>query len=366
MYFSFDFQGDGDKALLKQVAEMKNEELSTTVRTFTNGLREDRQGLFMGDIFRSLLFIIVAAIAIWLSIKNKIKPIVTIAIIGVFAFIDIIMIDVNYFNTDAFHDKEDNDAMVSPSKVNLKIMEDKSDYRVFDLTQGGVNGAFNQGALTSFFHKSIGGYNPAKLSSYQDLIENQLYHYPDCQPVLDMLNTKYIIQPGSDSPIIRSTAAGPVWFVKIIKWVNGPRQEMDALTTFNPKDTAVIDESLKSSIDQNFHYDSSAKIEMVKNENDVVTYKSSSPKEQFAVFSEVYYKDGWNVYIDDKESKYTKVDYLLRGMNIPAGEHKIVFKFEPKSEALGKTLTSIASIITFLFLAIAIFMQWKNKKEATQ
>ncbi len=259
--------------------------------------------------------------------------------------------------------KDDYDNSFAPTPADQFILLDKKDYRVFDVSNG-AQAAINYGARAAYFHKSVGGYHPAKLSIMQDLAENQLYNYPNCKPVLDMLNTKYIIQGTSSAGqvIPNADACGSAWFIKNLRLVNSPREEMNALTTLAVKDTAVIGKAFQSIASTSFTYDSTATIELIKNANDVVTYKTKASTTQFAVFSEVYYDKGWNAYIDGKLTPYAKVNYVLRGMPIPAGEHEVVFKFEPKSHALGWTLTSIASVIAILLFGVALFFEWKNRK----
>ncbi len=365
LYFNYDYQGESDKELLKQVASMQEEQIKTPVRSFVNALEDDRRSLFLSDILRSLFYIAIAAAAIWAYLKKFLKPVVALSIIGFFSFVDVMAIDVIYLNGENYQEKEENEAAFLPSPADQFILQDKSWYRVLDLRYGGIGGAFNQGALTAYHHKSIGGYHPAKLSIYQDLIEHQLYKYPDCQPVLDMLNTKYIIQDPQQQMIpYRPTNLGAAWFVKGVRFVHGPKEEMAALDNFHPADTAIADQSFDKVLKANFNADPTATIQLVSNENDVVTYKTKSSAEQLAVFSEVYYAKGWNAYVDGNAAPYAKVNYVLRGMMVPAGEHAVVFKFEPVSHKTGWTLTTICSLLMIVLLAAAVFMNVRKKKEA--
>lgn len=367
LYYNFDYKSDSDTNLMKSISNIPDESIRSQYlaagKEMVNGLIEDRKGLFMGDITRSLLFILVAAAILWLFIKNKLQSIVAIAVIGVFAFIDIVTVNSKYLSAENYQYKEDYENTFAPTPADQFILQDKTDYRVFDVSNG-AQSAINYGARPAYFHKSVGGYHPAKLSIFQDLAENQLYNYPNCKPVLDMLNTKYIIHSTSSAAQVEPNpnACGSAWFIKNLKLVNSPREEMNALTTLAVKDTAVIGKAFQSIASTNFSFDSTAKIELIKNANDVVTYKTNAPSTQFAVFSEIYYDKGWNAYIDGKLTPHAKVNYVLRGMPIPAGEHEVVFKFEPKSHALGWTLTSIASIIAILLFAVALFFEWKNRK----
>jgi hypothetical protein len=368
LYFSFDYKSAGDTNLMKQIAAIPDANAQAVYmeagKSLVNGLVQDRKGLFMGDMLRSLLFILVAGAAIWLSIKKKIQDWILIAVIALFSFIDIMMIDVKYLSSENYQEKDDYDNTFTPTAADQFILKDTSaDYRVFDVS-GGPQGAINYNAKTSYFHQNVGGYHPAKLSIYQDLAENQLYNYPNCKPVLDMLNTKYIIHSTTRADQVEPNpdACGSAWFIKALKTVNTPKEEMDALTTLHVKDTAVIGKGFEGIASTAFSFDSTAKIYLVKKENDMVSYKSKASSPQFAVFSEVYYNKGWNAYIDGKLTPHAKVNYVLRGMPIPAGEHEVVFKFEPKSHALGWTLTSISTWLIILLTLVAAFFTWKQCK----
>jgi hypothetical protein len=363
MYMSFDYQSRSEVEILKQVNQA-DPQVKEPVKAFFNALKEDRRGLFMGDILRSLFFVAIATLGIWLFIRKTIKPVVVLVGLGVFALIDVLAIDNKYLNADNYLESDVYEESFIPTKEDQQIMQDKSYYRVLDLRYGGISGAFNQGAMTAYFHKSIGGYHPAKLSIYQDLIEKQLYKFPNCMPVLNMLNTKYIINSdGRSAQVIPNAGAlGAAWFVKTIKWVNGPKEEMAALDNFNAKDTAVIDKSFEKIAGQPFAYDSSASIQLQKNDNDMMTYHSKSSSPQLAVFSEIYYEKGWKAFIDGKESGYAKADYVLRALPVPAGEHTIEFRFDPQSHKIGSTITLICSALMLLLLAIGLWKTYQRKE----
>ncbi|MBW7953048.1 MAG: hypothetical protein H3C56_10990, partial [Chitinophagaceae bacterium] len=279
MYFSFDYRGEADKNLMQSINNIPDNDTKAVFldagKKMVNGLIEDRRSLFMGDILRSLFFVAVAAISIWLIIKNKIKDWLFVSIIGVFAFVDIMVIDTIYLNNDNYLDKEEYETSFVPTPADKFILQDKSDYRVFDVSNG-AQAAINYGARSAYYHKSIGGYHPAKLSIYQDLAEKQLYNYPNCKPVLDMLNTKYIIHGTSSAEQveINNNACGPVWFIKGLREVATPNDEINALTTLDVKDSAVIGKNFDAIAHTKFTYDSAATISLIKNDNDVVTYKS--------------------------------------------------------------------------------------------
>lgn len=371
VYFSSDFMNETDKALLKQVGDIQDAQqkasITEAVKSFLNALKEDRKSLFMDDLLRSIGFMLVAAIAIWAFIKSKISSLVTVIVIGAFAFIDVINVDLKYFNADKFEDATDySDTNFKATPIDLAINQDTSHYRVFNLMKG-IQGAFNADAKSAYHHNSIGGYHAAKLSIYQDLIENQLYNFPNCLPVMNMLNAKYVIQPdpqtGEASLYPNLTALGNCWFVKGVIFKQGPRAVMNTLTSLNTKDSAVVDEAQKNLVKFDATIDSSASISLIKNENDYIEYVSKSNSSNFAVFSEIYYPAGWKAYIDGKEVEIVKTNYVLRGLSVPAGEHKITFEFKPSSFYSSLTIGTISSGIIWLLLIGAAFLTYKENKK---
>jgi hypothetical protein len=368
VYWGADFTGVSDKQITSRLNEIpdgqQKDAIMQYVHPFFNGLKEDRKNLFTSDLLRSILFMAVAGVAIWLSIKKKLHYGFVLAAIGVFALIDVLTIDTKYLNEANYAEKEESDNRFTPSPINTAILKDTSYYRVLDLS-GGISSAFNAGSLTSYFHKSIGGYHPAKLSIYQDLIEHQLYKYPDCEPVINMLNAKYIMTGNiATDTVANKNALGAAWFVKTIKYENGPSAVMNALTTFNPKDTAIADVKDKAAITAFNQTDSAANIQLINNDNDVVNYVSNNGNNGFAVFSEVYYDKGWKAYIDDKETPIVKVNYVLRGLQVPSGKHNIRFEFKPASYYSGSKAAIFSSALIWLLIIGAIAQEFRKSKKA--
>lgn len=360
MYFSFDFTSGADKEVMKQVRQMNQPQLMDYIKTFYEGLREDRQSLMMGSILRSFGFMLLAAALLFGYIKKMFNGTVLAVLLAGFALLDVSLINSKYFNSDNFQEKETNEAEFAPSKADLEIMQDKSDYRVFN-----VAGSFQENN-TSYYYKSVGGYHPAKLRIYQDLIERQLSKQEFNTGVLDMLNAKYIIQKdraGATQQYQKNEGAlGPCWLVKQVVFVKDADAEMKAIDDFNPKDTAFVQESFKASVPFMPQYDSAAKIQLVKNDNDIVTYTSDAATNQFAVFSEVYYKAGWKALVDGKEMPIVKVNYVLRGLALPAGKHNIEFRFEPPRLLMGKKLGLVGLLITLAFLGLFVFTNMRKNK----
>ncbi|VAW19734.1 FIG00649758: hypothetical protein, partial [hydrothermal vent metagenome] len=216
---------------------------------------------------------------------------------------------------------------------------------------------------TSYFHKSIGGYHAAKLRRYQELYDYQISK--NNIEVLNMMNTKYFIfEDGSGRETLQQNpdANGNVWFVEKIEVVNNANEEIKALDSLKTKIEAVIDKRfVNGNFKTNFPKDSTATIQLVTYKTNELTYKSNSKLNQFAVFSEIYYKDGWNAYIDGKQTPYYRVNYVLRGMEIPKGKHTIEFKFEPTVIKKGNTIT-LTSYALLLIISLGWFFVDKKKK----
>jgi hypothetical protein len=215
----------------------------------------------------------------------------------------------------------------------------------------------------------VGGYHAAKLRLYQDLIENQLSKNPLNMGVLNMLDTRYFLIPNPQTGEIsgvqkNDSAMGAAWFVKEIKTVDGPVEEIRALDKFEPSQTVFIDKSQGAPVAQPA-FDSTAKIKLTNYNNDEISYETDAKTDQFAVLSEIYYSAGWNAYMDGKKIPYYRVNYLLRGLPVPAGHHVINFKFEPASYKTGYTLATIGNILLYIFLIGGIVMSVR-KKELTQ
>ena len=364
-YFSFDFLSSGDQSTLKQVRSMGQAQLTEYVQSFYNALKEDRKSLMMGDIFRSLGFIIVAAGLIFMLVKNIIKPWLLITGLALFAFVDVILVDNVYLNSDNYKDKEEEEAVFNKTPKDDIILLDKGDFRVFNMS-----GNTFQENNTSYLYKSVGGYHPAKLRIYQDLIERQLSKQEPNMGVINMLNTRYFIQKdrnGATQAVQPNTGAlGSAWLVKHIVFVKNADAEMQALDNFNPADTAFIQEAFKSAVPFMPDFDSAASIKLIKNDNDIVTYEFNGAKNQFAVFSEIFYKSGWKAYVNGKQLPIAKVNYVLRGLALVPGKYTVEFKFEPEGYLAGKKYGGIASLLlglitlSLLYLAFAAYK--KNNK----
>ena len=317
------------------------------------------------DLLRSILLIALALVIIGLFIKKKISPVILIASLIVLTGYDLLSVDSRYLNSSNFVEDTDFESAFNPTEADLEIMKDPdhANFRVFNSALD----AFND-ASTSFHHNSVGGYHPAKLGLYNDIITNQLAK--GNMQVFNMLNTKYFIvqNPQTGKPVaqLNPDAFGNAWLVKGIKYVANANEEMQALDSTDLKDTAVVEKKYQSQIKQLPVPDSSAFIKLKQNLNDKIDYTYHSKTPQFAVLSEVYYPLGWDAYIDGQKADYVKTNYILRGMYVPAGDHQIEFRFEPKSFTTGRTITIIANIIVFLAMiaAVVFYIRRKPKPDA--
>jgi Bacterial membrane protein YfhO len=263
------------------------------------------------------------------------------------------------------------------NKVRFGILNLNSNYRVLKL-----GNPFSDASI-SYYHKSIGGYHGAKLKKYQELIDfsitPEMNRFIDAikknpsqdslmiayknLPVLNMLNTKYIVYNESATPLINPSALGNAWFVKSIKKVGNADEEILALKQFDSKNEAIVQNIFSPQIDGfSFQMDSAASIKLKEYNPNHLTYESSSTVNQLAVFSEIYYADGWNVYIDEKKSDYFRANYVLRAMKIPPGKHTIEFKFEPQIIQTTNKIAAASSILLILLVLGSIYFEVKNRK----
>jgi hypothetical protein len=385
-YLSFDYMDEGAKQLKQQVAS-QSPEVSGPVLNILKALTEDRKSIFLQDIFKAVAITGIFFVILSLYTRKKIKKESWVVIAGILLLlIDLLPVGKTYLDKrgngeDAFAEADESKKELAMGKADQLILKDTSWYRVLNLSVSPF-----QDASTSYFHKSIGGYHAAKIARYQDLADNKLYQEFDLlrkdstlsaglnqstYTGLNMLNTKYIIGANpsafsNEQPfvIVNPNALGPCWLVKEVRFANTLQDEMKTLQGMDASQVAVVPASEKAKVTQPVS-DSTATINRVDNgdNHNVVTYKSAAVASQFAVFSEVYYSEGWNAYVDGKKTDYVKTNYTLRGMNVPAGSHTIEFKFEPASFKKGKQLTSIGQIVVLLLLATGIFIEVRNRKK---
>ena len=319
----------------------------------------DRKSMLLMDSLRSLVLMLLSGGVLWMLLKDKLKQSVTIITLVVLVLFDLISVDKKYVNEDDFKSARKIEKPFTASSADKLILNDKAHFRVGNFT---VN-PMNDGS-TSYFHNSIGGYHAAKLGRYQELFDFQIAK--NNMQVLNMLNTKYFIvgnDKGEKQAQLNPDANGNAWFVDNVKVVNSTNEEMLALDSLKTKEVAVYAKSLIKQKEIKFpqEKDSTATIALLNYDVTTLTYQSKTAKEQFAVFSEIYYRDGWNAYVDGKLTPHFRVNYVLRGMIVPAGIHTIEFKFEPKVIQQGKII-SLSSYGLLIFITVGWFFYERKKK----
>lgn len=343
-----------------------------------SALHEDRASMAMKSSLTSALYILLAGGLLWAYSRKKIKGQWMVVGIGALAVIDLISVDTNYLKADNFVDEADYQANFEPRPVDAQIMQDKDPYyRVLDVSKNTYNDASQAN-----FHKCIGGYSPAKMEIYQDMIDVHLGGQKGYnQAVLNMLNTKYVIFNGNNNQpaaMPNPNACGNGWFVDEVKWVNSADSEILSLkapllgdTTqvpdaFDPKKTAVIRNTFKKDLEgYNFGKDSAAKISLTKYGLNDLAFTSQNSKDGLAVFADIYYAEGWKAYVDGKETPIVRANYILRAIKIPKGEHKVEFKFHPDTYYTGDKIAMISSLLLILVCGVSVFKWVKDEKEGT-
>lgn len=349
----FDFSGPIDKQLYAMFSQMEDKSFGPD---FVKALKEDRKSLYAADLLRSGFFIVLSIAALWLFIKNKFSQNTAVIIVGLLLFFDLFFVAKNYVNANDFVGAHQVDVPFEPNTADMQILQDESHYRVLDI-EGYLNGR------ASYFHKSIGGYSAVRPRKMQELFDYQIVK--NNREVLNMLNVKYLIQndeKGEPYAVKNAETNGNAWFVKQLQRVNSADDEMKALGKLDTKNEAIYTTSNLISYIGNISKDSLSKIELVQYLPNHITYKSSNKNTGFAVFSEMYYPYGWKATIDGKEQQIIKVNYALRGMFVPAGNHKIEFKFEPQVVKTGSTIALISFVTMVLLIIGSIYYQRKKIK----
>lgn len=373
-----DFRGENDAAQFAQM--LKQKENSAPVQSLVSALEADRASMLRSDALRAFGFILAAAALLWLFLKGTVKQLGLVAAgLAVLVMADMLPVNLRYLNKDNFESKGDYDQRFEPSKAGAFILQSDKDpnYRVLNL----ATNTFNE-TTTSYHLKSIGGYHAAKLRRYQDLIDfhidpemrtfiQTLNNKPTDSSlratlatlkVLNMLNTRYIIYNNDAQPIQNRFAYGNAWFIREVKFAKDADTEIEMLKDIYPLTTAVVAESQQSLVGNTAPAaDPTASIRLTKFAPNKISYESNASSDQIAVFSEIYYADGWNAYLDGKLVPHFRANYVLRAMKVPAGKHSIEFRFEPKAYAQGETIALVASILLALVVLGGGFLIWKKK-----
>lgn len=331
-----------------------------------SALKQDRISLLRADAGRALIFILASSVIIFMVLKSKLSQNIAWSLITILILIDMWNVNNRVFGENNYGRSPKKDFFVA-NGADLEIKKDKTHYRVFNLI-----GPWNE-ARTSYYHQSLGGYHGAKMRRYQDLIERHLA--PEMQQLIDslreqsfnfndlgvvnMLNTKYFIAGAEKNAVIPNyNANGAAWLVNNIINVTSANEEIQALNEINTKTTAIVNTT-------NFHlqtntYNRNGSINLEEYKPNYLKYKATTSGQAFAVFSEIYYPKGWSVTIDSTPTEIIQTNYVLRGLEIPSGEHIIEFTFAPKAYTIGNPIMLVSSILILLVFGGSIFMSLKE------
>jgi len=330
-----------------------------------NAIQEQRKATFGGSLMIVLVCCLATFSALYLYAKKKIGAIALITMVLIANTTDLFISGSKFLGNEIYVDQEEIIAKnFSPSEADKAILQDKDPhFRVYNAS----GDAFSE-TRTSYFHRSIGGYHAAKLRNYQDIIETKFNGQLSIN-VLNMLDTRYILVPSNTQnagPQLQKNdqALGAAWLVDSLVPVADIARELKGIDSINPASTALISNS-NFKIPVAYQKDSTAKISLTKYDNDTISYSFQANQKQFAVFSEVYYPAGWNVYVDGKKSDFEKVNYFLRGMEIESGKHEIQFIFEPATYVSSSRIANISGWAFYIVILGGISMLYLNRKKST-
>jgi hypothetical protein len=363
----FSFTGGQDNNILQGYGDIGP--------AFVEALKEQRQSMYTSDLLRSGILILLAAGLLWAYAKGKLKAVPAVVLVGILMIGDLFFIDKNYVNSTDFVNAREVDVPFSPSQADDYILQDTTHYRVYEAF-GRLQGK------TSYFHKSVGGYSAVRPRRMDQLFTHvvepkltELFTNLDREnmsltksfPVLDVLNVKYVLlqaNDGQDVPVTNPSANGPAWFVSNVKKVESADDEILSLNKIDTKQTAIVNSNdFPDAVSKTtFAKDSTATIRITAYEPNYVKYVSDNAGDGLAVFSEMYYGNGWNAYIDGKLTPHFRADFVLRAMQVPAGKHTIEFKFEPQIVKTGSTIALASCIVILLLIIGGIYIQNKSIK----
>ena len=372
------FVSDQERQMITGIQGMDG----NTANTILANIAAMREAMVSADAWRSVIVILIGFALLFLYKMKKLRAEYMVICMAVLCLVDMWQVDKRYLNDEMFVPKSERDMPHQATSTDLAIMKDKSlDYRVLNF----ASNTFNENE-TSFFHKSIGGYHPAKLRRYQEMID--AYIAPEMQaamqaiaakngnmqevdgakvfPVLNMLNTKYFILPlqgGATMPLQNIYAQGNGWFVDKINYVADANAEYAGVGKIDVRHEAVADKKFESVLGKAQSNDSTAIVKLVKYEPNNLQYTIESKKGGVVVFAEIYYP-GWTATIDGQPAELGRVNYILRALNVKAGKHTVVLDFHPTSISTTETIAYIAIVILLLAIIGVGYMRFKNRKEA--
>ncbi len=336
-----------------------------------DAIKEDRITIMKSDSLRSLLFIILMGGVLWFSLKKKFSENITLIALGALIVIDLVTVDRRSVDNDSFISKREYRNLFQATAVDKEIQKDTSYFRVLDLARG-----FNNSHVNYFFN-SVGGYSAVRPRKMEDLYYGHIYKdtVRDIDGkkvrtkwvnirVVNMLNVKYVIRQNENGELNiqqNPMANGPAWFIEEFKFVDNYKSEFESLNSIDTKKTAVIRKDYQAALgDFEPKKDSISTVSISKTLPNHLAYNVYAANPGFIVFSETYYKDGWKAFIDGETTPIYPVDYMLRGLKVPAGKHSIEFKFEPQVVKTGSTITLTSSILFVLLVLGGLYFQYKK------
>jgi len=340
----FDFVSNRDGMLLEQYGP-----------DFLKIIKEQRESLFSTDVLRTLVFVLLSAVTLWMYLEDKVKESVVLLIFGCLIVFDLVGVDKRYVNSEDFVSARQVNEPFKISQADAQIKEDTTHYRVLDFSANPFNNA-----RTSYFHKAFGGYHAAKPKRAEDIFE--FYISKNNIGVVNMMNIKYIIQDDKGRLVALNNpyTNGNAWFVEELQTVTTADEEIVLLDSLNLKKQAVVqlgDREYKS----NYKTDSLATINLSSYKPNHLVYETSNVNDGLAIFSEVYYKNGWNAYVDGELKPHFRANYLLRGLEVPKGKHTIAFKFEPQVIKTGSSIALASSVGLILLVLGGLYYEFKKK-----
>ena len=369
------FVSDQERQMITSIQGMDG----NTANMILSNIATMREAMVSADAWRSVIIILIGFALLFLYKMKKLRADYMVICMAVLCLVDMWQVDKRYLNDEMFVPKSERDMPHQATSTDLAIMKDKSlDYRVLNL----ASNTFNENE-TSYFHKSIGGYHPAKLRRYQEMID--AYIAPEMQktmqaiaaaggnmqavdgvktfPVLNMLNTKYFILPlqgGTTAPIQNPYAQGNGWFVNKLNYVDDANAEYAEVGKIDVRHEAVADKKFEAALGQAKANDSTAIVKLDKYEPNNLQYTVNSKNGGVVVFSEIYYP-GWTATIDGQPAELGRVNYILRAVSVKPGKHTVVLDFHPTSISTTETIAYIAIVILLLAIAGAGYMEWRKK-----
>ena len=374
LFFS-SFISDAEMQALKNIPA---EYLSPLMANLT----QMREAMFSADCYRTVFIIVIGTALLVLYRYNKLKANVMVVLIAALCLVDMWMVNKRYLNDAMFVERSVRDNEPEMSNTDKIILQDKSlDYRVLNL----ASNTFNENE-TSYFHKSIGGYHPAKLRRYQEMIEH--YIAPEMQktmqaimtaggdmskvdgrsiyPILNMLNTKYFILPlqgNQTAPVMNPYTYGNAWFVDKVTYVNNANEEIDKVGKIDLRHEAVADKQFETALKASNAQGNVSQVELVSYAPNKLKYNVSSEKGGVVVFSEIYYP-GWTATIDGQKADLGRVNYILRALNVEKGKHTIELTFDPQSVHTTETIATVAFAVLLILIALIAFLEYKKRKNS--